>query len=192
MALPQQVIDRLTREPPETPGWSFGLLTFSGGILAIALAVYLGLLFGYEPYIDSQIAQSNAQIATLSKAISSNDQASFDTFYSEIANVQTVVQNHIVFSNFLSWLEANTEANVYFSQFSFSSEDRITLTGSGKSEADVNQQIAIFEAAPAVKTASVTSVALASSGGGWQFSISLIMDPSQVFHQSSSTTIITP
>ncbi|MGC9968163.1 MAG: hypothetical protein ABSC29_00295 [Minisyncoccia bacterium] len=184
MALPQQVIDRLTREPPETPGWSLGLLTFSCGILAIALAVYFGLTFGYEPYLDAQTAQLSTQINTLTKSISSDDRAKFITFYSEIVNVKTAVANHVVFSRFLSWLEKNTEANVYYSHLAFSAGNKIALSGAAKTEADVNQQAAIFEAAPEVRAVDLSSVVLSATGGQWQFNMILTMDPSLTLRQS--------
>lgn len=148
MALPQQVIERLSREPPETPGWSLTLLVFSGGILFIALVVYFGLLLGYEPYLDSQISQLNAEISTLGKSISVDDQARFATFYSQITNLKAVLANHVAFSRFLSWLEKNTEANVSYSHLSFSTGNQITLSATAAGQADVTQQIAIFEAAP--------------------------------------------
>lgn len=184
MALPQQVIDRLTRESPETPGWSWGILTFSGGILAVALAIYAGLAFGYEPYLDSQIAQVNTQIAALAKSISPDDQARFASFYSEVANVKATLGNHVTFSRFLSWLEENTEANVYYTHFAFSGGNQIVLSGSAKSEADVNQQVAIFEAAPEVKAVNLSSVTLSATNGEWQFNAVLTMDPSQVLRSS--------
>ncbi len=185
MALPQQVIDRLTREAPDTPGWSWGLITFSGGILLITLVIYFGLRFGYEPYLDSQIAQTKAQVATLAKSISPDDQARFTAFYSEVANVKTALGNHVAFSRFLSWLEKNTEANVSYSHMVFSSGNQVVLSGSAKTEADVNQQVALFEAAPEVKAVNLSSVALSATTGAWQFELILTMDPSQVLRPAS-------
>lgn len=177
MALPQQVIDRLSRENPETPGWSLGLLTFSAGILFIALVIYFGLTFGYEPYLASQIDQLNGQVSTLAKSISPDDQAKFVALYSEIVNLKSTLGSHVFFSHFLSWLEANTEANVYYTNLSFSSGRQITLAGVGATEADVNQQVAIFEAAPAVAAVNLSSVTLTPTTGTWRFNVMLTMDP---------------
>lgn len=175
MALPQQVLERLSREPPKTPGWSFGLLMFSGVVLFIALLVYFGLLFGYEPYVQSQISKLETQINTLAKSVSPDDQARLVTFYSEITNIQNVLAHHVTFSAFLSWLENNTEANVYYSQFSFSSGSRVTLSGSAASEADVNQQVAIFESAPEVQSVNLSTVSLSPQSKRWQFGVTLVM-----------------
>lgn len=180
MALPQQVIDRLSKEPPKTPGWSFGLIIFSGAIFFITIFIYFGLILGYEPYVNSQIDSLSSQIAILTKTISGDDQAKLITFYSEITNVKNSLANHVVFSHFFSWLEKNTEANVYFSRVSFSSINQIALAGSAKAEADVNQQIAIFEVAPEVKTVTVSTVSLSDTTGLWQFSVTLVMNQASV------------
>jgi Tfp pilus assembly protein PilN len=178
MPLPQQVIDRLSREPAKTPGWSLGIVTFSGGTLFLAVVVYLGLAFGYGPYLDAQITQLNAQLDTLAKTISPDDQARLVTFYSEIANLKTVLNNHVAFSRFLAWLEKNTEANVYYSRASFSTENQVLLSGFAKNEADVNQQLVIFERDPSVTNANLSTITLSESDHLWQFSITLTLTPS--------------
>src|ERR1035441_315975 len=112
MPLPQQVINQLSREPSETPGWSGGILLFSGALLLIILAVYFGMIFAYEPYLNGEISSVQSQIATLGQTISPGDQANLIAFYSQIANLQSLLHNHVIFSQFLSWLEQNTEAHV--------------------------------------------------------------------------------
>lgn len=186
MPLPQQVIERLGKEPPKTPGWSSGLLLFSIGVFAISGLVYLGLAFGYGPYLDSQIATLNTQITALAKSISPDDQTRVTTFYSQVTNIKTALQNHVVVSRLLSWLEKNTETNVYYTNFSLSAGGQVMLSGVAKSEADVNQQIAIFEGAPEVEKAAVSSVLFVDSTGLWQFSAALTMDPAAVLRAPQS------
>ncbi len=185
MPLPQQVIERLSQEPPQTPGWSWGVISFSGGILLFALLVYFGLTFGYEPYLDAQVASLNTQMDVLAKSIPASDQAQVATFYSEVTNVQTALQNHVLFSRFLSWLEKSTEANVYYSNLAFVAGNQITLTGAAKTEADVNQQAAIFEAAPEVQKVSVSSIVLSPTTGLWNFTVSLTMNTAAVLRATS-------
>src|SRR5258708_1244223 len=180
MALPQQVIDRLSKEPPGTPGWSFGVFTFAGGIFFLVLIIYLGLAFGYGPYVDSQTAQLDTQIGALGKAISPDDQAKLVTFYSEISNLKTVLHSHVVFSKFLTWLQTNTEANVSYSGLQFASTNQISLSANAKTLADANQQIAIFESDPAIKTMNVSGVTLSETTHLWQFGVTLTMDTAAV------------
>lgn len=188
MALPQQVIDRLSKETPGTPGWSYGLILFGGGVFAITLLVYFGLTLGYEPYLNNQVSQLKTQITTQSNAISTSDQTKLVTFYSEISNVQTALANHVLFSHFVSWLEQNTEANVSYSRMSFASGDQITLEGTAPNETDVNQQAAIFQASPAVTNFSITSVTFTESTNLWQFSVMLTVDPNQLLRAEIAGT----
>ena len=181
MPLPQQVIDRLTHDAPKTPGWSAGILLFSAGLLVIALAVYFGITLFYTPYVNNQISSVNAEINAAASAISPTDQTNLVAFYSEIANVQSALANHVYFSHFFTWLEQNTEANVYYTRFTFSSGNQIGLSAVAASEADVNQQMAIFEASPEVSQATISTVSLLQANNTWQFTVTLVMNAPLIF-----------
>lgn len=181
MPLPQQVIERLGREPSETQGWAVGALLFSGGILFLSLAIYFGLTFGYEPYLQNQLNTTDGQVSALNNSISANDQTQLINFYSQIANLQTLLQNHIHVSQLFSWLETNTEENVYYQSMTLTGQDQVTLSAAAATEADVNQQIAIFENSPEVSSVSVSNVVapeLAGSNADWTFEVTLMMNPS--------------
>lgn len=181
MALPQKVVEQLGREPVNTPGWSVGLLMFTGGILVLLLGIYFALLQIYGPYLTTQTAQLNDKLNALAKTISQEDQTKFIAFYSEIANLKTVLANHVSASHFFTWLEQNTEANVYYSNFSFSTGNKVVLGVVAPAEADIAQQLAIFENAPAVKNMSFSTVSYVPSSNTWQLSVTLTMDPAAVF-----------
>jgi len=183
MALPEKVIEQLGREPAQTPGWSFGIIAFSAGILFVSVVAYVTLAFVYEPYLNGQVAREKDQVAQLNQSIPVTDQTKLVTFYSQIANLKTILQNHIFSSQFFAWLEKNTEANTYYQSLGFSSGNQVVLTAIAKTQTDVNQQIALFESAPEVLSASVTSLT-ATADGGWQFSVTLTMTP-KLFLRSS-------
>ena len=189
MPLPQQVINQLASEPAQTPGWSSGVIFFCAGLLIVVLAIYFGMTLGYEPYLNSQIASTQSQVATLSQSIPSQDQAGLIAFYSQISNLKTLLKQHILFSQFLSWLEQNTEANVYYASFSFASGNQITFTGNAKTEADINEQAAIFQSSPQVEKFSLSNVGVSSAGGGgFQFSGTLLMNPSVFIEQITTSS----
>jgi hypothetical protein len=177
MPLPRQVVEKLSREPVKTPGWSGGVLIYSGALLAVVVALYIGLTFVYEPILRGQISDTESQIAALNKSISAADEEKLATYYSQISNLRSIMQKHILFSPFLTWLEAHTEANVYYSNLSFSSGYQVILMGVAKTEADVNQQLAILQAAPEVQAANVSNVLLSATDNTWQFGVSLLMKP---------------
>ena len=176
MALPQQVLDTLSREPPKTPGWSVGLLSFAGGLLFVVLAIYFGLLYGYKPQLQKSLDQLTTNMDTAVEAIPASDENTLVSLYSQIVNIKEALAGRTTLSGFLEWLGKNTEANVYYTNFSFSSGGRVALQGVATTEADVNQQAAVFEAAPEVKSVNVSSVSLDQATGRWNFSISIVMN----------------
>lgn len=187
MALPQKVVEQIGRETPPTQGWSLGIIAFSGAILFIMLFVWAGLTFGYKPYLDDQSSKIEDQINTLNQSISPTDQANLINFYSQLSNLSTLLSNHIAIQNVFSWLSANTEANVYYSSFTFGQGEQLSLSVNAKTEADANQQIAIFETSPDVQNLTISGISAPSGGiGFWQFSATMNLSPS-VFANNLST-----
>jgi hypothetical protein len=191
MPLPQQVINQMSRDSEKTPGWSSGVLFFSLGLLALVVAIYFFLLGFYGPYLGGQLSGLESQVATANQSIASGDETQLVSFYSQVSNVQTLLKNHIVFSQFLSWLEQSTVASVYYTQFSFSSGTQVTLTGSALTEGSITQQIAIFESSPAVKKTIVTNISASQQTGIWSFSVSLVMNPSLFIASTPTNTAST-
>lgn len=171
MALPQQVIDNLSNEKQETPKSFSGLITFSIGMFILLVVIYLGIIFGYDPYLNSQLSQTNTQMNNLVKSIPGDQQASLLKFYSGLSNVQVLLKNHTAFSPFFTWLEKNTESNVYYTNLSISSQQKISLTVNAKSQSDMEQQIAIFEKSPDISNFSISSINSSQQSGNsvlWQ------------------------
>ena len=65
----------------------------------------------------------------------------------------------MIFTPFFSWLEKNTEAKTFYSKIMFSSGNQISITVLSRTQADMNQQLAIFESAPEVSNINVSNVA---------------------------------
>lgn len=178
MALPQQVVEQLSREgSPHTPGWSFGIMLFSGSLLLIVVLIYGGLRFGYEPYLTGQMNGLKGQVDNLGQSISPADEANIVTFYSQISNLQSLVKNHVIFSQFFDWLEKNTEANVYYNTMSFTSGNQAMLAGNAKTSADVPEQVAIFETSPEVSSVLLSNVSYSAAANDWTFNITLTLRP---------------
>jgi uncharacterized protein (DUF486 family) len=178
MALPQQVVEQLNQGSHRTPGWSSGIMLFSGSILFITLFIYAGLKFGYEPYLTGQISSLDSQAQKVGLSVSASDEATLVTFYSQISNLQSLIKNHVFFSQFLTWLEQHTEANVYYTSMVFTSGNQIALTGTAKTAADVSEQISVFEAASEISATSLSNVAFSPAGNDWTFNVVLTIDPS--------------
>ena len=187
MALPQQVVEQLSQGSRRTPGWSSGILLFSGSILFVIVLIYAGLRFGYEPYLNAQLSSLKSQAQKIGQSVSAADEASIVTFYSQISNLRSLIKGHIFFSQLLTWLERDTEANVYYTSMVLASGNQVTLAGVAKTAADVSEQVAAFEAAPEVSMLSLSSVTFSPSVNGWVFNIVLTMQPSVFLWTGVST-----
>jgi hypothetical protein len=177
MALPQQVVEQLNQGSERTPGWSSGIILFAGSILFIVVFIYAGLKFGYEKYLNNQNDALTAQAQTVGKQVSPADETNLVRFYSQVINLESLVKNHVYFSQFLTWIEQNTEANVYYGNISFAAGNQITLSAFAKTSADVSQQFSIFESSPEVSMASLSNVNFSPTANEWAFNVVLNMKP---------------
>lgn len=183
MPLPQEVINRLSDERPATAGWSSVLLGFAGAILAVVVVGYLVIAFFYKPNVDAQSAAVGREIARVSQSVGADQVASLIAYYSQTDHVRTLLAHHVVFSQFLAWLEKNTEANVSYNSLSFASGNQANLSLLARSEGDINQQLAIYESDPNVLSVSVSNISLAGVSGFWQANVTIVVSP-QLLAQS--------
>jgi len=177
MALPEQVLDKLTREPASTPGWSGRLLTISLVVFGVSIASYLGIRYAWQPYLASQIEKLKAEVESAGLSIPLGDQQKLAAFYSELANIKTLLGKHIFLSPVFSWLEKNTSQNIYFLKLTLDTTNRqMVLTGAGRKPQDVADQIAALQNQPEVKQATLRTMN-ADEAGLWQFDLVLSLDP---------------
>jgi hypothetical protein len=186
MPLPDKVIEQLGREPASTQGWAIGVIMFSGSVLFIMVLLWAGLVYGYEPSVNNQLGQTQAQITDLGNKISISDQANLITYYSQISNLNALLGKHVYPSLFFKWLSQNTEANVYYSSINMENDSQVTFSAVAKTEDDVNQQAIIFEDSPQVLSVNISNVAVSVNGaGGYNFNATLKLSPS-VFQQPTT------
>jgi hypothetical protein len=176
MPLPQSVLERMQTEPSKTPGWSRQLLMFSGTIFFITVLIYVGLAYGYKSYLNSSVQKLQDQIQSFSQQIPLDEQTKIINFYSQLANLKTLLTNHVVASPVFEWLEKNTQANVFYSKFSLNAAtNQLSLTGSAKTADDFNQQMAIFENNQEVKKMKTGGASFVNNL--WQFDVTLTFVP---------------
>jgi hypothetical protein len=192
MALPQQVVEQLNQGSSRSPGWSSGIILFAGSIFFIVIFIYAGLKFGYEPYLSSQLSSLQGQAQKLGQSVSATDEASLVTFYSQINNIQSLIKNHVFFSQFLTWLAQNTEGNIYYTNMSFASGNQITLSGVAKTSSDITEQIAVFEASPNISSVTLSNVAFSSAANDWTFNAVLVLSPSVLLWTSGASSQVVP
>ena len=178
MPLPQKVIDRLSREPAGTPGWSSQLLLFSGALFLISVIVYGGVVLGYKPHFEARMKKMNDQIQAFTQQIPLAQQEKITSFYAQLSSIKKLLDQHALLTPFLGWLQGHTQTNIFYRQFSVDvPTGKVALSGTGKSLGDVEEQLAVFERAKEVMSASFGAVT-AKEKGVWEFSGALTFSPS--------------
>ncbi|RJP45631.1 hypothetical protein C4587_00570 [Candidatus Parcubacteria bacterium] len=173
MALPQKVVEQLSREPVQAPGWASGLVMFSSTIFIVGLFIYLGLSYGYQPYLRAEVEKLDRQIEAFKQQVPAEEQAKIVSFYSQLANLKTVLGRHVLVFPTFGWLERNTQGDVYFTKFTLNSQSRqLALSGIARTVGDLGEQLAVFERDPSVERATFSNVFIGSNGL-WQFDLTL-------------------
>lgn len=177
MALPQQITERLNRVPSRTPGVSGQLVMLTGLLFLLSLASYVGLKYGYLPYLNSGVDNLKDEIKTFAAKIPPETQIEILNLHSQLTNLQTLLAKHTLTSKFFEWFEKNTQVNVYYQNFDFNlATGNVSLRGVAKTVNDVGEQLLIFNQLPEVKKISIGSVDNAPDGL-WQFNLNLAVTP---------------
>lgn len=157
---------------------------FSSTVFFIFLFTYLGIIYGYDSYLNNQSRKLNDAIQAFGQQVPAADQVNIISFYSQIVNLKSILKNHVYFSPFLLWLEKNTEANVFWSAMQAdTARSSVTFMGIARTIGDFNQQAAIFASRPEVVKEEATNVALVN--GLWQFNLKIYFN--QSFFQEPPT-----
>jgi len=146
-------------------------------VFFITVGIYLGILYGYMPTLQSQLDEVNDRIQKATQEISPEDQEGIMTFYSQLTNIKTLLGKHNNPSRLFAWLEEHTDPNIAYTKFSYTAEtNQVTMTGVGKTMNDIVMQLRHFENQSSVKEARMLSVQ-ALDTGGWEFQGVIIFKP---------------
>jgi len=176
MALPQKAADRLARSPQRTPGGFRQLFLLSSTLFFISLAFYFGLDFGYRPYLEGQVEELKNRMDNLARQIPIEEQVEITNFYSQIVNLQKLLADHTPVSPLFSWLEKNTQVNVYYTDFSFrAANNSIFISGIAESLEDFSEQLLVLESLPEVEKTNLGGIS--SDDKLWTFDLELNLTP---------------
>ena len=125
--------------------WPWRLLLFMIIVFVSFIFLYLGIIWGYEPYLDSQAKQLDSQISVLNKQALSDEPKSLINLYSQLANVYSLLQSHPMPSKILAFLESNTDIGIYYTNLDFSTPDRnLKMAGVSRDYASLGRQLELF------------------------------------------------
>lgn len=126
-------------------GWPWRFFSASLIIFFAVLLVYLGLVFGYQPYLRSQIQEMDNQINQLLGTVSKEDQENFTQFYSQLVNLKSLLDNHAESSKLFPLLEKITNKKVYYTNLNLRIPEReLELEGLTESYAVLGEQLESF------------------------------------------------
>lgn len=193
MALPSQAIEKLVRDPGRTTGGYRQLLLLSATLFFLALVIYFGLRFGYQPYLDSSVTKLDQQIQQFGQEISKEEQDNITAFYSQLVNLRTLLGARVVGSPVLDLLERDTLPGVYYTKASLNTlNSEFSLSGAARTVEDISRQAAIFEHDSSVMRVNFANIVGPSSASeSWQFTMSIFVRP-ELLKPSITAPVETP
>jgi hypothetical protein len=88
-------------------GVPWRLLTISIVVFVLMIVIFLGMEFGYKPYLQSQIKQADADISSLSQSLQDGQQNDVIGLYSQLYNINSLYNRHVYPSRWFAFLEKN-------------------------------------------------------------------------------------
>lgn len=133
-------------------GWPWKFLLFSLLVLLTTIVLYLGLSFGYKPFLGTRIESLNRSLDELSQTIPKDQQDGLIRFYSQVVNLQNLLTGHVNVSKVFNFLQNNTNKSVFFSRADLMiGERRLNLEGFASNYEIFSQQLEAFNVAPEVE-----------------------------------------
>lgn len=134
-------------------GWPWRFLMFSVLIAATVGVGSAGLAFGYKPLLDSRLMGQDAALTDLGKVIPAAQQDEFVRFYSQLVNLQTLLDSHVTASPLFGLLESRTNAAVSYAVMELRVPERkVVLEGSASNYKAFAEQLQSFTESPEVES----------------------------------------
>ncbi len=139
--------------PEETAlGWPWKIFLVTATACGIVVAGYIGLVFGYQPYLEGKIVEVMKKIDDLAKSLPVEQQEKFLKFYSQVVNVKALLGTHIELTKLFEFLEKNTNKRVVYEDIRFDARRReLVLEGVADSYQTLAQQLQAFELASEIE-----------------------------------------
>ncbi len=134
-------------------GWPWRFLMFSVLIFATVSVGYVGLIFGYKPLLQSRLQGQEAELVGLGKIIPLAQQDEFVRFYSQLINLQSLLNAHVTISPLFTLLESRTNTAVSYAIMELRAPERkIALEGYATNYKSFAEQMQSFTEASEVES----------------------------------------
>jgi hypothetical protein len=146
-------------------GGTWRLFVFALFVFSVMMVGYLGLKFGYKNFVQGEINALDTEIEQLVETVLPEEQDRFIKFFFQLTNIQDILNNHIVTSQFFPLLQDNTNQLVVYQSLKASvADESIQIAGIADSYEVLAQQLNAFEKVPEVEQVSIRSASLGENG----------------------------
>ncbi len=167
---------RLEKEGLETRG-AWRLLIFMAFVFLVFLVAYFGLIFGYQNYVEAQIAKFESELTDLAAQVPEVEQEEFIKFEFQLINLKKLLDNHVAASKILPLIEGATGAKVYYTKMGVNvREGRVNLAAVADSYETLASQLEAFSRMTEVSRFQMSN-ASTGADGKVQFDILLFLKP---------------
>ncbi|KKQ23205.1 hypothetical protein A2999_00325 [Candidatus Wolfebacteria bacterium RIFCSPLOWO2_01_FULL_38_11] len=148
-------------------GWPWRLLVLMTIIFILAVVVYFGMMFGFKPYLNSQIKNLEQKISNLSQSVDEDQQEKIIGLYSQFTNIKNLFEKRKSIGDFFNFIENNTYSNVNYKSLSLNlSEREVKIEGTAPNYETLVKQLTLMEKTDAVEKVFLENSSLSDLGKG--------------------------
>lgn len=172
-------------------GAPWRLLIISGVLFILCMVIYIGMDFGYTPYLTNEIQKVDADTLTLSKNVKDGEQKDMVRLYSQLYNISNLYETHTYPSRVFTFLEKRILPTVRIMSMDVDIQKSVIKFDAVTSDFDtVVLQVATIQGDENIKQAVLISSKKqdVKNGGGFVFSVRMEAKTGWLSTASSATT----
>lgn len=161
-------------------GSAWRLLLFSLFVFGVMVVAYLGLTWGYRPYLEAQIEARERQIADLATLMPQSERDKLTKLYFQVVNLKSILDKHVNITKLFPVMERFAHERVRFENASFDFETQtLTIDAVAASPDTFVQQIEYLKTAKEVAAYRIANMNT-EDDGTVPFTVALTMTPDVV------------
>ncbi len=158
-------------------GGAWRLVSFMSFVFLVFLFSYLGLVFGYTPFIKAQISKKETALSDLAGQVPKDRQEQFLKFEYQIIALQNILNKHVTATKIFPVLEANTNQGVFYKNMDLDvATSKVSLRAVAQSYDVMAQQLAAYQRLTDVAQYQINNAKL-GDGGRVEFDATLFLKP---------------
>jgi len=162
-------------------GWPWRLLTLMIVVFSLSVFIYIGMMFGYKPYLNSQVEELENEISFLNQSIDKTKQEQLISLYSQFANVQKLIDAHGITSGIFDLMEKNTYPAVRYNNLTVDVSGREIVIDAVAPDYDtLIKEITLFDSLPEIEAITLSNAKISDLEKGLseiKFGLKLKLNP---------------